>query len=581
MKNKFAKILILTIVVALMLATFVSCIDDEIPTDEQLRKDALALLKGQIMDSLNDLWTGNMTEENIAGLANAGDYYIALGWANFATEVVDESGLQTAKIKGLADFMKSDDGVKLLQGEGLQILDFVTLAGLTNTDTENLVYTAIVLFLNEGDKIFAGAVDNINSLSSNPTLSSATRQNLNDALAKLNVGSKSFLNTVKSRQNAVQALKDAKSGLKTIVSFVYNNTVYFSNNANDGFFDGLSKGTLDGATSSEIATYLGAMFDSIQSMIEGIEGQIDKVNVALDALSEVYDGIVVDNKVINDIFGIVEDSKTLTALIPMLSKVVDNGRNIALKSNGTDHLFVDEIKIVLGEGYAYQGSDTSANELIGYIRMGLALSGIDYKATGDTFAVQKAGAKAFVKDVIDRLYGADNEVQKSNAMLLCAALYLDSPSGTMIGDIPAIRVCEYWLANLYLDNFKKLYTKYSVGVEVDAMALRTTAQVLMRYVTGEDVVDVGTDYSKVWFDDVCNQVETKMYNEINECYPAVKNDIDDKVDKFFNEGLDKLIGLALKDPVKMDDENYLAFADEVDSLYESVLLLFFPEEAEQ
>lgn len=581
MKTKALKIILTILLVALLTTILTGCpprIDDEYHAE---RDSALATLTEEIIASSNELWMAEMPEESIEGLSNAGDYFRVESWARFATKVVDVSHFQTEKINSLIDFVKSDKGVKLLQGEEVQIFELIKSAGLTSQDAEVLIYDALEMYLKEGDLIYRDAIHEINKLSERANLTSETRKNLQENLVKLNIDLKSFENTAESRKRAEKALQDANDGIKTLISFAYNNSTYFKNNASESFFDSLSKGTLDGATSGEIATYLGAMLDSVKDMTRDLQKQADKVGLALEMLSDVYDGMIVSNKLVDDIFNTVESGRTLLSLLPVLSDMVYYGKSIALKTSGANYAFVDGIKTALGDGYAYAGDDISANEKIGYIRMGLAFAGIDYTATGDTLKDQKARAKVLVQYATDEVFDMNSIAGMSNAMLVSANLYLDSPSDTMVGDIPALRICKYWVTDLYLNNFKKLYAKHSAGVEIDLVALRTTAEVLMRYVTGEDVVNVGDSYTQEWFAEISELAESKMKMEAMACYSDVRADLDSKIDKFFNEGIDKLIELALKEPVMVDDENYLAFADEVDSIYESVLLLVFPEEAEQ
>ena len=583
MKNKFFKIMLTILVVAMLATILTGCPPKEADEEAIQRRRELALeeLTSEILYSSNELWSSKITDENAAALSDAGDYFTARSWARFATKVVDISGLETGKIYGLIAFVRSDDGAKLLQGEGVKIIDLIKAAGLTSTDAEALVYNALMLYLSEGDAIYISAINDINKLSEKPNLASSTRKNLEENLAELNIGKKSFENTKESRQNAEKALKSASEGIKTLISFAYSNSAYIGENVHESFFEGLSTGTLGGITSGEAATYLGAILDSIQEMKERLEGQVDEVVVALERLSEVHDSVVVTNKLIDDIFKVIDNHKALPALLPILSDVVSNGKNIALKLSNARYAFVDGVMTALGDGYAYEGNDVSANEKIAYVRTGLALAGVDYKATGDTLESQKARAKTLVEKVLDSLCGEDSEVGRSNAMLMSASIYLDSPSGTMVGDISAIRICEYWVADFYLNNFKKLFAKHSAGMEIDLTALHTAAQVLMRYVTGEKVVNVGDSYTQEWFAEICSLAESKMKAEATACYADVRADFDSKIDKFFDEGVDIFITLASSEPVKTNNVNYNELEDTIDELYKSALLILFPEEIEQ
>ena len=98
-----------------------------------------------------------------------------------------------------------------------------------------------------------------------------------------------------------------------------------------------------------------------------------------------------------------------------------------------------------------------------------------------------------------------------NAISVVALLYVDSPSGTMIGDVEVLRVFELYTANLIYDVFKKAYFEYSVSQSLESANLvQNSAKILMRFVTGEDVSNVGTDFGEQWYQNVCAQVESKM-----------------------------------------------------------------------
>ena len=130
--------------------TLVAC-DKDGTTDEEKRVKALDELVSQILVSSNDAWTCNMPKERVEQLKNAGDYYALSSWATFTADVIDKSGLQTAKIDTITRFLATEKGKNLLRGEGAEILEIIHSLGLTSTDAENIVFTALVLYLENGD----------------------------------------------------------------------------------------------------------------------------------------------------------------------------------------------------------------------------------------------------------------------------------------------------------------------------------------------------------------------------------------------------------------------------------------------
>ena len=574
MKNKLAKIVLTMLLVALLMTILTGCPakNDDPP------RNVKAELKSQILASSNELWNTAMTDETIAGLSNAGDYYIAESWADFGVWMVDLSGFSDAKIESLIKFFASEKGIKMLNGQSFDIFALINEAGLTSRDAENLIYNTLYYYLLDGERIYDRAITNMEELSTNPNLSSETRQNLKECRDKMLTEETIYECCWLECMTARETLDDAESSIKTLISFAYNNSTYLKNNTSNGFFDGISSGMLQGATAGEIATYFRAMTKSIKDTCKALEGHTQLLGKALGELSSVYKKLIVlDNEILNDIFSVVENSKALPTLVPVLSEMACNFESIALAQSGGNHAFVEGLTTALGDGYATPGKNANANERIGYVRAGLALVGIDYTATGDTLSKQIAGAKTLVERMIDGMLTSDNYEGKRNAMNLSAMLYINSENGTMIGDISAFRVCEFMVIDACLASFQKYWVMSVVNMDLNINAVRTTAEALMKYATGEEFVDVGNAYNYDWFENIYNQVIAKMESEVKACYPTIKADIDSKIDALFAEGMDNLIALAQKTPVRTDDEGYDALDDEVYELYGAVRALLYPE----
>ena len=575
MKSKLVKIVLVVLLVAL-LATILTACPPTIDTEEQERREKIMNgFEVQIVASSNELWATDMTEESIANLSDAGDYYIARSWAAFVRAVVVKSGFTVERINTLTAFLASEKGKKMLQGEGVQILELINEAGLTSTDAENLIYNALEYYLSNGGDVYDEAINNINTLATNPNLSSDTRQNLASCLAKLNVEKTAFENCLNDRQWALVYLDRAETSIETLISFVYSNSMYFKNNTSKSFVDGISNGKLQGATAGEIATYMNSMTESIKGIARTLANDPINIYQAVDGLCVVYEKLAIDNEILDGIFSVVVDQKPIPTISFALSEMADNFEDIVLKQNGGNYGFVEGLKTALGDGYAMSGDSASANEKIGYIRMGLALAGIDYTATGNTLSNQIANAKTFVEKIADNMLSDEIMDGDRNAMKLSAMLYLDSEDGTMIGDVTALRVCKFWTADMFMQRFKKLYYAYSAGAEINITALRQAAEVLMKYATGKESVNIGSSYTKDWFENIIEQVDEKMESEIYVCYPSVKADIDNKIDDFFENGIDRLIELALLTPVKLDNPEYAQLEGEVEALYQYALLLLF------
>ena len=573
MKNKLFTIVTSISLILCLALTLVAC-DKDGTTDEEKRVKALDELVSQILVSSNDAWTCNMPKESVEQLKNAGDYYALSSWANFTADVIDKSGLQTAKIDTITRFLATEKGKNLLRGEGAEILEIIHSLGLTSTDTENIVFTALVLYLENGDQIYSNAISNIEGLSYDK-LSSETSLNVKEAKAKLTAEKQMFDSVVIDRQNALSALKDVENGVKTIVSYVFNISTYFNNDTNNGLLDKISTGTLTGATTGEIATYIGAMLNSIEEAGKSIEGKEKDICDAFQSVASVYDMLVVGNDTLDSIFGFISDNKNLPKTIPALVELAENAEEVALKNEGTEYPFVEGVLTLLGDEYIYADDRTSANEYVAYARMILALMGIDYTATGDALICQIAEARTFAEGTIDSLIDNESLGSKREIVKIAGLFYLDSEENTMIGDVEAIRVCKIWVVDLVYDLFKKQYREHSAGIVDHTWNLSENARTLMRFVTGE-TVDVGASFTAQWYEEICRNVDATFESEIEWCYPAVKADIDTRLDAFFDTAIDELISIALMEPVKVNDDGYEAFEDDFRELYVIVMTTLLP-----
>ena len=573
MKNKLFTILISISLILCLALTLVAC-DKDGTTDEEKRVKALDELVSQILVSSNDAWTYNMPKERVEQLKNAGDYYALSSWATFTADVIDKSGLQTAKIDTITRFLATEKGKNLLTGEGTEILEIIHSLGLTSTDAENIVYTALVLYLENGDQIYSNAISNIEGLSYDK-LSSETSLNVKEAKAKLTAEKQMFDSVVIDRQNALSALKDVENGVKTIVSYVFNISTYFNNDTNNGLLDKISTGTLTGATTGEIATYIGAVLNSIEEAGKSIEGKEKDICDAFQSVASVYEMLVVGNDTLDSIFGFISDNKNLPKTIPALVELAENAEAIALKNSGAEYPFVEGVLTLLGDEYIYADDRTSANEYVAYARMILALMGIDYTATGDALIGQIAEARTFAEGTIDSLIDNESLGSKREIVKIAGLFYLDSEENTMIGDVEAIRVCKIWVVDLVYDLFKKQYREHSSGIVDHTWNLSENARTLMRFVTGETVY-VGASFTEQWYKDICDKVDAKLESEIEVCYPEVKADIDTRLDAFFDTAIDELISIALMEPVKVNDDGYEAFEDDFRELYVIVMTTLLP-----
>lgn len=573
MKNKLFTILISISLILCLALTLVAC-DKDGTTDEEKRVKALDELVSQILVSSNDAWTYNMPKERVEQLKNAGDYYALSSWATFTADVIDKSGLQTAKIDTITRFLATEKGKNLLTGEGTEILEIIHSLGLTSTDAENIVYTALVLYLENGDQIYSNAISNIEGLSYDK-LSSETSLNVKEAKAKLTAEKQIFDSVVVDRQNALTALKDVENGVKTIVSYVFNISTYFNNDTNNGLLDKISTGTLTGATTGEIATYIGAVLNSIEEAGKSIEGKEKDICDAFQSVASVYEMLVVGNDTLDSIFGFISDNKNLPKTIPALVELAENAEAIALKNSGAEYPFVEGVLTLLGDEYIYADDRTSANEYVAYARMILALMGIDYTATGDALIGQIAEARTFAEGTIDSLIDNESLGSKREIVKIAGLFYLDSEENTMIGDVEAIRVCKIWVVDLVYDLFKKQYREHSSGIVDHTWNLSENARTLMRFVTGETVY-VGASFTEQWYKDICDKVDAKLESEIEVCYPEVKADIDTRLDAFFDTAIDELISIALMEPVKVNDDSYEAFEDDFRELYVIVMTTLLP-----
>jgi len=111
--------------------------------ERQERQKSAYSVEEAFLNGLDEDWTRNMRSGDIALLDKAGDYIVVEGWTHTVCDVLVKSDLQTAKIKALAEAIRSESGKKLIADFGANaelILPLLKQVDLTPDDISFLVY---------------------------------------------------------------------------------------------------------------------------------------------------------------------------------------------------------------------------------------------------------------------------------------------------------------------------------------------------------------------------------------------------------------------------------------------------------
>lgn len=364
-KSKNVLILLLALVL-LMSASLVAC-NNRGNAAQKERANQTSRVEQTFLSGINEKWSANLSDEEIATLENAGDYVVTKGWTSLVCDVVNASSLQTAKIKSLADSLESEGGKKLLKefsNNAELLVPMLKQIGLTASDVSTLAYDLISKLISDGKNTVASIVDRLDIVKDIMIQNAANAQALENVSinrAVLNLAKQSLDATQEQKAEMQSALYGAKNAMGELIAFAYDTSV---NTLTDELYSKLfgDDGALSNVSESELATLVSALLSNVSRLKNALtQSEIEKLDVALDLFISNFDNKSISSAVYSQIIKYAKYAYMAVDVIPSLCDVALASKDVmSNKDFITDFLSV----VKLDEEKKLNESTSSLNKLV-------------------------------------------------------------------------------------------------------------------------------------------------------------------------------------------------------------------------
>lgn len=359
-------LILLFALVLLMSASLVAC-NNRGNAAQKERANQTSRVEQTFLSGINEKWSANLSDEEIATLENAGDYVVTKGWTSLVCDVVNASSLQTAKIKSLADSLESEEGKKLLKefsNNAELLVPMLKQIGLTASDVSTLAYDLISKLISDGRTTVSNIVDrldNVKDVMIRNSASAAALENVSANRAVLNLAKQSLNATDAQKSEMQSALSNAQSAMSELIAFAYDTSV---NTLTDELYSKLfgDDGALSNVSESELATLVSALLSNVSRLKNALtQSEIEKLDVALDLFISNFDNKSISSAVYSQIIKYAKYAYMAVDVIPSLCDVALASKDVmSNKDFITDFLSV----VKLDEEKKLNESTSSLNKLV-------------------------------------------------------------------------------------------------------------------------------------------------------------------------------------------------------------------------
>lgn len=355
--------------------------DKKAEQERRERTESVATIRHEILHAMDGNWAGDMSDDQVATLENAGDYVVASGWADMACDVFFNSALQTGKLTALKNYVKSDDGQKLLKdfsGNAEYLIPLLRSADFTSTDISNLTYDLLCSLVANSAQIFDGISARLVRLRGMSGISYATASNLDSNIVNLAVIKRDFVPSDAEKQSMLTAFERAKTPLAEIVEFAYNMSI---GSVTDSIFDALfsQDGALTDITNGEISTVINTLLSNANSLKVALnDDALANINSAINLIISKFDRASGASTLYGEVVRYAKYVNMVVDVIPALcsfsssaGKVFDDAlinslRNVVGKDLDDKVDSVNEA-IILAKIVLQVGKDMTKSQLLGIV----------------------------------------------------------------------------------------------------------------------------------------------------------------------------------------------------------------------
>lgn len=345
------------------------------------RTESVATIRHEILHAMDGNWAGDMSDDQVATLENAGDYVVASGWADMACAVFMNSALQTGKLTALKNYVKSNDGQKLLKdfsGNAEYLIPLLRSADFTSTDISNLTYDLLCSLVANSAKTFEGINARLTRLRGMSGISHATASNLDSNIINLAVIKRDFVPSDAEKQSMLTAFERAKTPLAEIVEFAYNMSI---GSVTDSIFNALfsQDGALTDITNGEISTVINTLLSNANSLKVALSDEaLANINSAINLIISKFDRASGASTLYGEVVRYAKYVNMVVDVIPALcsfsssaGKVFDDAlinslRNVVGKDLDDKVDSVNEA-IILSKIVLQVGKDMTKSQLLGIV----------------------------------------------------------------------------------------------------------------------------------------------------------------------------------------------------------------------
>jgi len=304
--------------------------------ERQERQKSAYSVEEAFLNGLDEDWTRNMRSGDIALLDKAGDYIVVEGWTHTVCDVLVKSDLQTAKIKALAEAIRSESGKKLIADFGANaelILPLLKQVDLTPDDISFLVYDMLCALVKEGGSTLNGMLARLNEVKALAISTPSTVANIDAQIASINTARSSLVPTAAEAEAMLDAFADAKQPLEKLVSFAYNMSINaISDNMYDAIFAG--NGALTDISQSEIATLISTLLVNVTELKTSLDDSaVASLNRAFSLVIDKFDSDDMPSSLYAQIVKYAKYAYMTVDVIPALCDVVNAAGDVLTKDD--------------------------------------------------------------------------------------------------------------------------------------------------------------------------------------------------------------------------------------------------------
>lgn len=332
MKKRYSKIFITLALVALIAALALSlaaCNPEKKrrERDAKERANSVEQVEDAFLGVLDEKWSLNMSDLELVNLNAPGDYIVASGWTKLFGEVLNDSALQTAKLKNLANAMYSDEGKALLENvsENAELLlPVLKEVGFTKNDISSLFYGAVHALVQDSGDVLDKMYKELERVRALSGLTSGGHKNVTDCMGDVNSAKTHLVPADGTKQQLIAAFDDAKGAVEGTIGFAYD--LFFNTLSEDvwqNLFSG--DGALENITDDEIRIVMDSLLSNVAAFKSTLtEENIAKTNRAFDLLIANFDEETLSSALFAQIIVYAKYANMFVGVAPLLLDVISS-----------------------------------------------------------------------------------------------------------------------------------------------------------------------------------------------------------------------------------------------------------------